>query len=141
MGLEVNGGYDRARVRKEIPGVHPQLALTRARDEIGGLVLMLTQHTEYDYSNAFDTAKRELWMDINDDHDRANERLERMLPIRLFFRRTLPISKGSSYRFLGYIEFNRQAVRGGKTNFVFRLLSPEAKINDLPQLKSPVPSL
>lgn len=81
MALEVNGGYDRWTIREEIPGVHPQFALTQVRDEIGGLVLMLKQQTAYDYSNAFDSSKRELWMDINEDKHRANERLRKMSPI------------------------------------------------------------
>jgi hypothetical protein len=42
---------------------------------------MLKQQTAYDYSNAFDSSKRELWMDINEDKHRANERLRKMSPI------------------------------------------------------------
>jgi hypothetical protein len=133
--LSINGGYDRATIQQEIPGVHPQLALTQVRDEIGGLVLMLKQQTVYDYSNAFDASKRELWMDINEDKHRANERLRTMTPIRLFFWRTTVVRGVNAYRYLGYIEFSREAVRAGKTNYVFRFLNPEARITDLPQLQ------
>jgi hypothetical protein len=135
MALEVNGGYDRSTIQQEIPGVHPQLALTQVRDAIGGLVLMLKQHTAYDYSNAFDAAKREFWMDINEDKHRANERLRTVTPIRLFFWRTTIVREVSAYRYLGYVEFIREAVRGGKTNYVFRLRNAEARISDLPQLQ------
>lgn len=135
MALAINGGYDRSTIREEIPGVHPQLALTQVRDEVGGLVLMLKQHTAYPYSNAFDTSAREFWMDINEDDSRANGRLRNMTPIRLFFWRTTAVHGVSAYRYLGYIEFSRQAVREGRTNFVFRLLNAEARISDLPQLQ------
>ncbi len=135
MELEINGGFDRATIRAAIPGVHPQLALTEVRDEIGGLVLMLKQQTAYDYSNAFDTAKRELWMDINEEKHRANERLRTLSPIRLFFWRTTVVRDVSAYRYLGFLAFSREAVRGGKANYVFRLRSQEARISDLPQLQ------
>jgi hypothetical protein len=133
-GVVINAGYDRATLKDMIPGVHPQKAVTQARDEVGGLLVLVRQHTQYPYTNAFDQARREFWMDINEAADRANERLRTMYPIRLFFWRTTPVRDVSCYRYLGFIKFNRAAERGDRMNYVFRLSDPAARIRDLPQL-------
>jgi hypothetical protein len=121
MSIQLNGSYTRDEIASSIPGIHPQAAVSFARDELGGVVLMLLAKNSGFYANRFYAKDRELEMEIDTDDSKANDALVSGNPIRLFFK-----PRDGAYRYLGLAKFSRAHPSG--LAYFFRLLEPGAVV-------------